>query len=291
MAPEGVAKISHDEVLRFEEIARIVRALASAGIRKIRLTGGEPLLRRGVVELVRMLRGIPGIEELALTTNGSKLREFARPLKDAGLARVNVSLDSLDRGNFARITRGGKLEDVLAGISAAEEAGFKPLKINAVLLKGINDSEAEDFARLTMTRPLQIRFIERMPVTNCGLHRDSIILENELMGRISRLGTLEELESQEDGGPGVIYRFRGTPGAIGFISPISKPFCGRCNRIRLTSDGKFRSCLIDGGELDVRRMLRGGCADDEILSAFKSCVEMKPRIRGLRPIDMSVIGG
>ena len=302
MPPQGVAWRPHAEILRYEEIETIVRAAAELGISKVRLTGGEPLVRPGIVDLVRMLARIPGIDDLAMTTNGILLARCAAALAAAGLQRVNVSLDTLRPERFDRITRRGRLEDVLAGMEAAREAGLEPIKINTVVIRGMNDDEVVDLARRTMEAGWNIRFIELMPVGNGvladGGWRERVVTAQEVRQKIeAALGELEPAKIGAGNGPARTYRLPGARGTLGFITPISEHFCYRCNRLRLTADGQLRPCLLSDQELDLRTPLRRGADVAEIKRLLLQGIERKPLRHHLdewkRPEKrvMSEIGG
>lgn len=295
MPEKGVRLKPPSEILGFEEIERFAAIAVDEGISKIRLTGGEPLVRAGVVEHVRRLREITGIEAIALTTNGTLLPQFARPLAEAGLRRVNVSIDSLDPDAFARVTRGGRLADALAGVDAALEAGLAPVKVNAVVVRSL-EQDLLGFARLTLDRPLHVRFIEYMPIggaedeTACdadsegGWTAADHVPSDELLERLSAeasaagLGELEGV-ARDDApggwGPARYCRLPGAVGTVGVISPLSHHFCGECNRLRLTADGKLRPCLFSDEELDARAVLRAG-TDDEVRALVRRALAHKP---------------
>ena len=262
------------DALNLDELVRIVRAAAAFGISKIRLTGGEPLLRPDLTELVANIAAIPGITDISLTTNGALLNQLARPLAAAGLNRVNISLDSLQTEAFHRITRGGKLENTLTGLQAAFEAGLTPVKINVVLLKEINDGEIADFARLTLDQDIHVRFIEFMPITgdrhNWKKHYQPI---DVALAHCAAIAPLEVAESPENGGPARYFRFKGGKGNIGFISPLSQHFCGDCNRLRVTAQGKLRACLFSQEEIDLRPLLG---QEDAVIHAFSQALTAKP---------------
>ncbi len=274
MPEEGVCQLAHDEILRIEQIERLVRVAASIGIKSIRLTGGEPLVRKGVVDLVEAITRTPGIENVSMTTNGVLLPTMAADLKRAGLSRVNISLDTLDAQQFREITRVGKLEDTLAGIDAALEAGFDPVKVNAVTVRRLGQDFLA-FAKLSLDRPLHVRFIEYMPVGSssgvdgCGWGKEDVIPSEELYRIINEQALAEGMfelrpagENQPIGwGPARYFEFPGAKGTVGFISPLSRHFCSECNRLRVTADGKIRPCLFSDDEYDVREALRTG--DDE----------------------------
>jgi len=273
MPPEGVPRIPHSEILSYEEIRTVVRAAAELGINRIRLTGGEPLVRAELPKLIHMLSQIEGIQELSLTTNGTILKKNALEFKQAGLSRVNVSLDTLKADKFRYITRLGALEDVLEGIKAAKEAGFEPVKINTVVMRGINDDEIRDFARMTYKEGCHVRFIELMPFKGVAEFVPSI----ELRQHISLLGKLEPCVSITGNGPATYYRLAGAKGTIGFISPLTEPsFCSRCNRMRLTPDGKLRPCLLGEDEIDLKLPLRNNATMDKLKRLILKAVASKP---------------
>jgi len=317
MPPEGVPWREPGEILTFEEIERFAAVAVSEGISKIRLTGGEPLVRLGIVDHVARLRAITGIEAIAITTNGVLLPRYAADLVAAGLTRVNISLDTLDPGAYAEVTRGGRLEDALAGIDAAFEAGMHPVKVNAVVVRALNQ-DLLSFARMTIERPVHIRFIEYMPVGGEGepapggvcssestagawtaadhVPSDEIVARLKAEGVAAGLGELEPVARSEapgGWGPATYYRFPGAVGTIGVISPLSHHFCGECNRLRLTADGKLRTCLFSDDELDARAVLRGG-GDEDVRALIKHALATKPESHNMRIGTlrrMSQIGG
>jgi len=303
MPAEGVPWRPHDQVLRYEEIETIVQAAAELGISKVRLTGGEPLVRLGIAGLVRMIARIPGIDDLAMTTNGILLSRYAAELAEAGLQRVNVSLDTLRPERFRRITRRGRLEDVLAGIEAAREAGLGPIKINTVVIRGMNDDEVVDLARKTMEAEWwNIRFIELMPVGNGSLITEAweqnVVTARQVREQIeSALGKLEPAKMSVGGGPARYYHLPGAKGTVGFITPISEHFCYRCNRLRLTADGQLRPCLLSDQEIDLRTPLRQGADVAEVKALLLKGIESKPMQHHLDECQlpeeraMSEIGG
>ena len=271
MPEEGVPFRSHESVLRIEEIADFTRRAVKAGIRRVRLTGGEPLVRKGVVDLIREINDIPEIEDISLTTNGILLPKMASELRDAGLTRVNISLDTLDPAQFSYVTRLGKIEDVFAGIDAAFEHGFDPVKINAVAVRGL-DQDFFAFAKLTLDRPLHVRFIEYMPVgdtsvdAGTGWGKEDVIPSEELFDIINERAAAAGLPALRPAGatkplgwgPARYFEFPDALGTVGFISPLSRHFCSECNRLRVTADGKVRPCLFSDTEYDVRTALREG---------------------------------
>jgi cyclic pyranopterin phosphate synthase len=273
MPPEGVPQMSHNDVLSYEEIRTVVRAVADLGINRIKLTGGEPLVRADFPELVKMLSQIEGIEELSLTTNGVLLKNCAMELRRAGLSRVNVSLDTLKPDRFQYITRLGRLKGVLEGIEAANEAGFKPVKINMVVMRGINDDEILDFARMTYQKGWHVRFIELMPFKGVA----EFVPSTELRRHVSLLGRLEPCPPVTGNGPALYYRLAGARGTIGFISPLTElSFCSRCNRMRLTPDGKLRPCLLGEHEIDLKKPLRNNASTEELKRLILQAVASKP---------------
>ncbi len=312
MPSEGVAWKAHGEILTLEEIERFAAVAVEEGISKIRLTGGEPLVRKGVVGHVRRLRSLTGLEAIALTTNGSLLARYAEPLVEAGLTRVNISLDSLDPGTFERVTRGGKLADALAGLDAAFVAGMGPVKVNAVVVRSL-EQNLLGFARLTLDRPVHVRFIEYMPVGGAsegggcdpageGWTRADHVPAGEILDRLKAEGIavgFGELEGvlRDDApggwGPARYYRFPGAAGTVGVITPLSHHFCGECNRLRLTADGRLRTCLFSDQEIDVRTVLRGG-TDDDVRDIIRTALATKPESHSSRigtARGMSQIGG
>ncbi len=264
--PEDMQFRPASQLMQDDEILTLVRVAASLGVDKIRLTGGEPTVRRGVVELVREIKAIPGIERVVMTTNGVKLPQLAEPLAQAGLAQVNISIDSLDDGKFRRITRRGEVADVWRGIAAAERAGLRPVKLNCVVTRGFNDDEVVDLARLSLDNDWEIRFIELMPLgTVADFQHDQVVPSAETMATIeAALGPLEIQPGHNGHDPARAYRLPGAKGRLGFISSVSEPFCAGCNRLRLTADGKLRLCLLRDDEADLLTPLRAG-ADFEAL--------------------------
>lgn len=282
MPAEGVECIGHDEVLRYEEILAVVRAGADLGVRRVRVTGGEPLVRKGLVPFIAQLAAMPGIEEVALTTNGLLLNGLAGELARAGLTRINVSLDSLKQDTFARLTRGGRVAAVLAGLEAAAAAGLEPLKINCVVIRSLNDDEVFDFAALTVDRPWHVRFIEYMPIGESPelSWPEHFVPIDEVRQRLSQRWRLTPARQPVGNGPAVYVRLPGARGTVGFITPMSEHFCASCNRLRLTADGRLRSCLLAGGEVDVKALLRGGDGVG-LQEAFRRAIRLKPLDHGL----------
>ena len=291
---EAVRHLKREEFLSFEEISHLVSLAVGWGIRKVRITGGEPLLRNNIVELIRMLSRIEGIGDLPITTNGVKLEEFAPLLKEAGVSRVNVSLDSLNKKGFTRITGQDNLGQVLRGIEAAKKAGLEPIKINVVVLKGINEGEILDFINFALENSLIIRFIEYMP-TN-GLEQNDWFFPNNKVKEIieRKWGTLEPLPFFV-GSVARYYKIDDIKVVLGFISPISQPFCDKCNRLRLTAIGKLKPCLASNVEIDIRKSLRGKAKDYEIKMLFDLAMKEKLKERPKPPYQrnkyMFQIGG
>jgi len=277
MPEEGIPLISHQDILTYEEILRIVRVFATEGISKVRLTGGEPLVRKGIVDFISRLSQIREIKDLSLTTNGLLLKDLAEVLKQAGLKRVNISLDSLRKDRFLEITRRDGFGQVWAGIEEALRVGLSPIKINMVAIKGLNDDEVESFAQLTLHLPLTIRFIEYMPSGNGEEWKESDILTiPQIQSRLQKVGELIPIPSDQWDGPAKRFRIEGATGEIGLIGAVSSHFCGDCNRLRLTPDGKIRTCLFSDEEIDVREILRTGGIDQDIKERLLVALEAKP---------------
>lgn len=278
MPKDGIPLMNPENILRYEELIRIIKICASHGITRVRFTGGEPLVRKGVVDFIKNIAGIKGIEDLSLTTNGVLLKEYAMALKNAGLNRVNVSLDSLKKDRFQKITRADNLEDVLKGLEESERIGLSPVKINVVAIRGFNDDEIMDFALLTKEKPYHVRFIEYMPFdVEAGWQKEKCITAMEMkdvIEKFERLMPLEDIKKRT--GPARRYKFSNAVGEVGFISPVSDHFCGSCNRLRLTADGKLRTCLFSDDEIDVKKALREGASDKEIENLLFNAVRKKP---------------
>lgn len=283
MPEEGLPWLKRDEILSYEEIAAIVRAAASVGVRAIRLTGGEPLVRRNLSRLVAAIAQIPGIDDVALSTNGLLLEEQLSELLAAGLQRINLSLDTLREDRFAEIARRPGLETVLRAIDAAIAAGLAPVKINCVVMRGKNDDELGAFAELTRKRRLFVRFIEVMPVhENVGLQRDVYVSADEMLARIAEIDDLAPIAGPPGNGPARYFAFPDALGAIGVITPLSHDYCERCNRVRLTADGHLRLCLFGDHALDLRSPLRAGATTEEIADLLRAAMLIKPERHHLR---------
>jgi len=260
MPLEGLPWLRREELLSYEEITDIVRVMAAMGLRRLRITGGEPLVRRDLPDLVRQLAGVDGIEDIALSTNAVLLDEQAEALRAAGVRRINVSIDSLDETRMDAIARRpGTLRRVLAGMEAAERVGFEPIKVNVVLMRGHNDDEIAEFAALTRERPWHVRFIELMPTgSNLDLSADAYVPAAEALERVRELGDLEPADGPAGNGPARYFRFPGAPGSVGVITPMSHNYCASCNRMRLTADGQLRPCLFGSQQTNLRDPLRAG---------------------------------
>ncbi|MBV8579785.1 MAG: GTP 3',8-cyclase MoaA [Candidatus Eremiobacteraeota bacterium] len=283
MPEAGLPWIPKPEILSYEEITAIVRAAASIGVRSIRLTGGEPLIRRDLARLVGMIAAVPGIDDVALSTNGLLLAEQAPALAAAGLHRVNVSLDTLDDARFTAIARRPGLAKTLAGIDAALAHGLTPVKLNCVLMRGTNDDELEAFAALTRERAVHVRFIEVMPVEeNVALQRDAWISSDEVLARLRALGALREVPNPHGNGPARTFAYDDAPGTVGVISPLAHDYCERCNRVRLTADGRLRLCLFGDNHIDLRTPLRAGKGEHAIVEMLRASMHVKPERHHLR---------
>ncbi|MBI9100270.1 MAG: GTP 3',8-cyclase MoaA [Spirochaetaceae bacterium] len=301
MPPEGVEMMEHKEILTLEEIVRLAEISAGLGVSKVRLTGGEPLVRKGVVDLIRRISSIHGIGNISMTTNGFFLEEMAEDLKKSGLTSLNVSLDTVSREKFKTITRCDGLEQVLRGISAAKEAGFNPIKINAVALRGFNDDEIISLADYAVKEGLLLRFIEQMPFDLN--HESSFMAAAEIIEMLcEKHGEIEALEYGKrilsaGSGPASLYRYKKSGLITGFITPVSNHFCGSCNRLRVTSDGKLKPCLLSADEIDLRVQLRNGSSDESIRERLISAIGLKPESHELHKHrfgserGMSKIGG
>jgi cyclic pyranopterin phosphate synthase len=277
MPEEGVKFVARDQILSFEEIERFVRIAAGLGVYKVRVTGGEPLVRRDLPVLIRRLAAIPGIRDLALTTNGVQLAELAEPLYAAGLRRLNVHLDTLDRRRFSQISRRDELDKVLAGIAVAKRLGFGPIKLNAVAVKNLVEPDIVPLARFGREHGFEVRFIEFMPLDAQQLwDRGKVLSAGEIIETISReIAPLVPIPDADPRAPALEYQFADGIGRVGFIASVTRPFCMNCNRLRLTADGKLRYCLFAIEEDDVKDMLRGGAPDAEIAALIRRNVAGK----------------
>jgi cyclic pyranopterin phosphate synthase len=282
MPSGGLKPLKHKDILRYEEIVRILRIAVNTGVRKVRITGGEPLVRKNISRLIKMIKGIEGIDELSMTTNGILLDRYAEELSDAGLDRVNISLDSLKPDIYREITRGGVIDAVLKGIEASEKAGLVPVKINMVPIRGLNDDEIADFAKITLKSPYQVRFIEFMPFgTEDMWSQEKFISAEEIKSIVEKIGDLIPAKMRKSG-PARYFRFDGAAGVVGFISPISNHFCKECNRLRLTADGKLRPCLFSETEIDLKPALRSNSPDAEIKRLIELSIAVKPESHSMK---------
>ncbi len=299
MPEEGISITPHAEILTYEEMLRIIRVFGREGISKVRLTGGEPLVRKGIVDFVSRLSKIEEIRDLSLTTNGVLLKEFAQDLKNAGLKRINISLDSLRRDRFFQIARRDEFERVWLGIEEALRVELSPIKINMVAIHGLNDDEIETFARLTLRLPLIIRYIEYMPSGNGEEWRKSdIVTIPQIKNRLENVGKLIPIPSDRWDGPARRFRIEGALGEIGLIGAVSSHFCDDCNRLRLTPDGKIRTCLFSDEEIDVKGLLRNGGSDQDLKERLFVALKRKPERHSINTHqfkkcqrNMSAIGG
>jgi len=297
--PEEVVFMDRSELLSFEEIARFVAVAAKLGVDKVRLTGGEPLMRRDLARLVRLLRDIEGIKDIGLTTNGILLADQAKEFYDAGLRRINISLDTLDPERFRQVARRDGLDKVLDGILAAQRAGFKPIKINAVSIRGLTDQDVVPLGRFAREHGLEMRFIEYMPIGADRWERDKVFFAHEIMEQLEQaFAPLVPVDDYDPRAPAMEFRYTDGGGEVGFISSVSRPFCQSCNRIRLTADGKLRNCLFALDEVDVKTLLRGGASAEEIAAVIRGNVHAKwegheiNTARFIKPLrTMHAIGG
>jgi len=275
MPLEGLDWLKRESLLSYEEIASVLRTMAGMGLKKVRITGGEPLIRRDLSQLVRMVAEIPGIEDISLSTNAVLLGDQAQDLRDSGVNRVNVSLDSLREERVDAIARRpGSFGRIMEGLDAAEAVGFDPIKINVVLIGGQNDDEIEDFALITRDRPWHIRFIELMPTgSNLGLSADNFVSCQDALARIRRMGSIVPVEGPAGNGPATYFRFPGAAGTVGVITPMSHNYCDRCNRMRLTADGQLRPCLFGSLQTNLRDPLRAGA---DLVPLIEETLQIKP---------------
>lgn len=276
MPEKGVCKVEHKDVLSLEEIYEVARVFVSLGIDKIRLTGGEPLTRKGIVNLIERIAKLDGIRDLAMTTNGILLKKYAKDLKAAGLKRLNISLDTLDEKKYSQITRGGRLQDVLEGIEEAKSVGLTPIKINTVLIGGFNVDEIENLVNLTRDEEIDVRFIELMPVGEASKWAEENFISNEVI--LDKVNALQKVERIDPSSPAVYYKLPGAKGRVGIINPISCKFCENCNRVRITSQGKLKLCLHSNEEIDLKDKLRNG---QDIESIILDSIKVKPEAHHL----------
>jgi len=298
MPPGFIPRLPHDEILRYEEIIRIIKVGISLGISKVRITGGEPLVRKGVYDFLKRLADMDGLRDIALTTNGVSLKDNIEKIKAAGIKRMNISLDTLSRSKYKEITGHDRFDQVWEGIQLAHKTGFDPIKLNFVALSGVNDDELTDFARLSFSYPFHVRFIEYMPIGKSRMKYGPLLLVPEIKKRISTIGKLIPVKNSINDGPAERYKFEGAKGEIGFIGALSHHFCNRCNRLRLTASGQLRPCLLSDRYEDLKGPLRKGCSDEEIAEIFLAAVRHKPSDHNLSISNpekvlsqMSSIGG
>lgn len=298
--PQAISnKLESIELLTYEEILRVVRLAVGLGVKKVRLTGGEPLVRRNITTFTRGLSKIEGLDDIRLTTNGVLLPDYAEELYQAGIRKLNISLDTLRRDRFREITGADLFDRVWRGIHIARDMGFSPIKINIVAMNGINDDEFLDFAKLSLTEPYHIRFIEFMPMgKDSAWDKAKYISAETIKKRLETLAPLKPIASEGMEGPARVFQFEGAEGKIGFISPISHHFCDKCNRLRLTSEGRLRSCLLTDQETDLKSIIRNGGSDDDIRNALLATILNKPKSHKLNEKksgnchgQMSRIGG
>jgi len=293
-----IPKLSHSEILSYEEILRLVKISKQLGITKVRITGGEPLIRKDVCHFLRALTAIDGLSDVSLTTNGVYLKENLEKIKSAGIERINISIDTLNKRKFKQITGHDYFNQVWEGIELAQKMGMTPIKLNVVALRGINDDEIADFAKLSLSYPFQVRFIEYMAIGNSETDMGNNILTPEIKDRIKVLGQLEPVEKKSNSGPAQIYKLKNAKGEIGFISALSQHFCHSCNRLRLTASGQLRPCLLSDKEEDLKGPMRNGCSDSELANLFIKAIKrkgLKHQMTGDQSVrvarQMSSIGG
>jgi len=274
--PERIPRLAHEEILRYEEILRIVRIAITLGITKVRVTGGEPLVRKGVYAFLEELSKLNGLTDLSLTTNGVYLRDNLEKVRAAGIQRINISLDTINRAKFQKIAGHDQFNRVWQGIEMAQAMGFEPIKVNVVALNGVNDDELIDMARLSFEYPFHIRFIEYMPIGESQVGNLPLLLAPEIKKRIGILGKMVPVQNTHNDGPAMRYRFEGAKGEIGFIHALSHHFCDKCNRLRLTASGKLRPCLLSDHQEDLKTPLRTGCSDKQLAEIFYKAVRHKP---------------
>ena len=287
----GIDKFTHNDMLSLEEIYEITKSFVALGVNKIRFTGGEPLVRKGIVELIEKVSKLPGVKDIAMTTNGILLKRFAKDLKRAGLNRVNLSLDTLDHEKYKEITRGGDIKDFFAGIEEAKRVGLTPIKINTVLIGGFNDSEIKDLVNLTQDEEIDVRFIELMPIGEAASWAEEKFVSNDLI--LKKLTDLKAVDREDPSSPAVYYKLPGGKGKVGIINPISCKFCEDCNRVRLTSVGMLKLCLHSNEEIDIKKTLREGQDLEEFIARSILKKEESHHLEDREYIDrnMNQIGG
>jgi cyclic pyranopterin phosphate synthase len=292
MPEKGVDKLNHDEILSFEEILRLVEIFADIGINKVRLTGGEPLVRPGIIDLVEMINNINGIESVVMTTNGVLLKDYADKLKEAGLKRINISLDSLDRKTYKKITRFDKLNKVLSGIKSSRRAGLNPVKINTVVMKNFNTDEIYDFVDMAIRNKLEWRFIEFMPLGGVHIVQKDLFISNKKIKR--KIEKKYDLKPIKDAKSLVanVFRIKGTEAKLGFISPLTHKFCHKCNRVRMTADGNLIPCLMSEESFNLKKLVRSNESNIKIKEYINQVINKKPKEHNSRgSINMSKMGG
>jgi cyclic pyranopterin phosphate synthase len=273
---KSVPHLSHDDILRYKEIQRVVQAAVGLGVKSLRITGGEPLVRPDLSALVELLSRVEGISDISLTTNGALLDKYALELKEAGLKRVNISLDTFKADRFKYITGSDKIEDVLNGIEAAKKVGLEPVKINVVVMRGINDDEVVDFARMSLSQGWHVRYIEYMPFVDTDAEGNRVVAVGDIKALIQQsLGKLEPCLPTKGNGPAKYYRLPDAEGTVGFIGAVTDCFCADCNRFRLTADGRLRPCLFDDDEVDIKGPLRSGASLEELRRLIQEAASMK----------------
>lgn len=271
-----VPRLSHNDILRYEEIQKIIKAAVRLGVRSLRITGGEPLVRPDISALIELLIQVEGIDDITLTTNGTLLKKYAEELKKAGLKRVNISLDTFKVDRYKKITGKDQLQEVLNSIEAAQKVGLNPVKINTVVMRGINDDELLDFARMSASEGWHVRFIEMMPLVNAEIEGKKLVSVKEMMNTIRQsLGELEPCLTTSGKGPAKYYRLPNANGTIGFIGPVTECFCSTCNRFRITADGGLRPCLLEDDEIDIKTPLRGGASIFDLEQLMKKAAVLK----------------
>jgi cyclic pyranopterin phosphate synthase len=296
--PDLIERLSHDDILTYEEILHIITVGIHLGITKVRVTGGEPLVRKGVYGFLTELTRLPGLSDVSLTTNGVYLKENIKKIRAAGISRINISLDTLNPHKYRQITGRDNFKQVWKGIETAQDMGFTPIKLNVVALNGVNDDEFIEMAKLSFAYPFHIRFIEYMPIGQSRMGNGPLLLAPEIKKRISALGNLAPLKNAKNDGPAKRYQFEGAKGEIGFIPALSQHFCDKCNRLRLTASGQLRPCLLSDHQEDVKGPLRKGCSDKELAEIYLKAVQHKPsdhHLAGQHTVrvcgEMRAIGG
>jgi cyclic pyranopterin phosphate synthase len=274
--PDLITRLSHEDILTYEEILHIITIGIRLGITKVRITGGEPLVRKGVYDFLAELTRIPGLSDVSLTTNGIYLEDNIKRIRSAGISRINISLDTLNPIKYRQITGRDTFDRVWKGIETARDMGFAPIKLNVVALNGVNDDELVEMAKLSFAYPFHIRFIEYMPIGQSRMGNGPLLLVPEIKNRISALGNLVPVENAKNDGPAKRYRFEGAKGEIGFIPALSQHFCDKCNRLRLTASGQLRPCLLSDHQEDIKGPLRSGCSDQELAEIYLKAVQHKP---------------